>query len=101
MRWARSPRGAAPAAAIAHAARRQNCRTLSASALEAHLETELAVRRVVERSEVRGAEVRLDIHGIEGVEDVVGAHADPGPPLRDAEAVLQAGVEAEVIREAL
>src|SRR5581483_9699490 len=84
-------------AATSSSARASAC---TASALEANLQAELAVVGVVERSERRRPEIRLDVGRQERRQRVVRADADPRLELEDLEAVLDAGLEPRVGREA-
>src|SRR5438128_11837546 len=68
-------------------------------ALEADLETQLAVLGVVERSEERRARVGLDVGRQKGIQRVVGAYANPWLEAENLEAVLDAELQPQIGRE--
>ena len=71
------------------------------STLEAHLKSVLPELGVIKRSEGRRRDVGLNVGRQEGIERIVGAHANPRPQLEDLEPVLDAEVESEISRHAL
>src|SRR4051794_16842122 len=71
------------------------------STLEAHLQSVLTELRVVEGSERRGGDVRLDVRRQKCVERIVGTHADPRAQLENLEPVLEPEIDTHVGRHPL